>query len=249
MDQFRLPPLLSDKQTVFLDLDNTIVYGCQHRCLCHQYQFSKKYDFKFKITNIEGQTKKYYVCRRPGVDEFLEEISKKYEVVVFTSDSMQYATRVLDALDPKGLISYRLYMDSCRKVDHGHVKDWSTTGRDLSKVVIVDDKHLSYSLQPENGIPILPFAGDVRDRWLQKLTRFFQGCHWFGDTRDAVRQYFSGRSRVGFLRVLTVHWWAAAAVRQYPGWGRLGGFRGLPVCWWAVEVVAGVRMLRLKYTR
>ncbi|GLT68295.1 hypothetical protein SLA2020_405410 [Shorea laevis] len=73
MDQFRLPPLLSDKQrTVFLDLDNTRVYGCQHRRLCHQSQFSKKYDFKFKITNIEGQTKKYY------------------------------ASRVLDALDPKG---------------------------------------------------------------------------------------------------------------------------------------------------
>ncbi|GKU92412.1 hypothetical protein SLEP1_g6144 [Rubroshorea leprosula] len=186
MDQFRLPPLLSDKQrTVFLDLDNTIVYGCQHRCLCHQYQFSKKYDFKFKITNIEGQTKKYYVCKRPGVDEFLEEISKKYEVVVFTSDSMEYATRVLDALDPKGA--------DIAPALHGFVQESGPRTRQG----LVDDRE---------GLE--------------------QGCHWFGDTRDAVRQYFSGRSREGFLRVLTVHWWAAAAVRQYPGWGRLGGFGG-----------------------
>ncbi|GKU92413.1 hypothetical protein SLEP1_g6145 [Rubroshorea leprosula] len=190
VDQFRLPPLVSEKQrTIFLDLDETLVHSSQDPP-------QKMYDFVVKPV-IEGQIMNFYVLKRPGVDKFLEEISKKYEVVVFTAGLKQYASLVLDALDPKGLISHRLYRDSCRCVEGRYVKDLSEMGRDMRRVVIVDDNPNSYSLQPENAIPIIPFLDDVNDRELEKLVGFFQRCDRFDDMRDAVKQYLGGGSNGG----------------------------------------------------
>lgn len=58
--------------------------------------------------------------------------------------------------------------------------------------MIVDDNPNSYSLQPENAIPIIPFLDDDKDSELEKLVGFFQGCGSFDDLRDAVQQYLDG---------------------------------------------------------
>ncbi|KAK8487641.1 hypothetical protein V6N13_063015 [Hibiscus sabdariffa] len=183
----RLPPLASDKsKTIVLDLDETLVHSSPDPP-------PEKYDFMIK-PSIYGQGMNFYVLKRPGVDEFLEAISKKYEVVVFTAGLEPYASLLLDVLDPKGLISHRLYRDSCKQVGKGRfVKDLSTLGRDLDRVVIVDDNPKSYSLQPANGIPIKRFEHDVEDRELEKLAEFFERCcHGCKDMRDAVKQYCGG---------------------------------------------------------
>ncbi|KAE8728744.1 putative Haloacid dehalogenase-like hydrolase superfamily protein [Hibiscus syriacus] len=183
----RLPPLVSDNmKTIVLDLDETLVHSVPGPP-------PKMYDFMFK-PNIFGLEMNFYVLKRPGVDEFLEAISKKYEVVVFTAGLEPYASLLLDVLDPKGLISHRLYRDSCKQIGRGRfIKDLSTMGRDLGKVVIVDDNPKSYSLQPANGIPIKRFEYDIEDTELKKLTQFFQRyCDDFKDMRDAVKQYYGG---------------------------------------------------------
>ena len=46
---------------------------------------------------------------RPGVDKFLDEMSELYEVVIFTAACQDYADWVLDQIDAKGRISYRMY--------------------------------------------------------------------------------------------------------------------------------------------
>ncbi|KAK8502332.1 hypothetical protein V6N12_002048 [Hibiscus sabdariffa] len=183
----RLPPLASDRlKTIVLDLDETLVHSSPDPP-------PKIYDFMIK-PNIYGVGMNFYVLKRPGVDEFLEAISKKYEVVVFTAGLEPYASLLLDILDPKGLISHRLYRDSCKQSDRGrYVKDLSTIGRDLGKLVIVDDNPRSYSLQPANGIPIKRFEDDMEDRELEKLRVFFErDCHGFEDMRDAVKRYCGG---------------------------------------------------------
>ncbi|KAK8574826.1 hypothetical protein V6N13_033942 [Hibiscus sabdariffa] len=183
----RLPPLASDKsKTIVLDLDETLVHSSPDPP-------PKMYDFMIKPI-INGVEMNFYVLKRPGVDEFLETISKKYEVVVFTAGLEPYASLLLDVLDPKGLISHRLYRDSCKQSSRGrYVKDLSTIGRDIEKVVIVDDNPRSYSLQPANGIPIKRFEDDMADRELEKLRLFFQRyCDGFEDMRDAVKQYCGG---------------------------------------------------------
>ncbi|XVF87266.1 hypothetical protein PTKIN_Ptkin18bG0105300 [Pterospermum kingtungense] len=182
-----LPPLVpGKKRTIVLDLDETLVHSTLNSP-------PPTYDFTIEPT-IDGVTMKFYVLKRPWVDEFLESISKKYEVVVFTAGVEQYASMLLDILDPKGLISHRLYRDSCKQLVTGKlVKDLSRIGRDLGKVVIVDDNPISYFLQRANAIPIKRFEAYVEDRELKKLTRFFKSyCDGFEDMRDAVQQYLGG---------------------------------------------------------
>ncbi|KAE8719883.1 putative Aquaporin NIP1.1 [Hibiscus syriacus] len=150
-DRCLLPPLISTtKKTIFLDLDETLVHSSTDPP-------PKTYDFIVK-PSMDGQIMKFYVLKRPGVDFFLEEISKNHEVVVFTAGLRQFASQVLDKLDPEGrFVSHRLYRDSCKEVNEKFVKDLSEMGRNLERVVIVDDNPNAYSLQPENAVPIRPF--------------------------------------------------------------------------------------------
>lgn len=177
-----LPPLeLPEKGTIFLDLDETLVHS-------QSGLPPKKYDFIVRPT-IDGEVMNFYVLKRPGVDELLEKLGEKFEIVVFTAGLREYASLVLDRLDKKGMISHRLYRDSCKEIDGKFVKDLSDLGRDLKRVVIVDDNPNAYFLQPENAIPMPPFIDDLADGELENLVEFFEGCDSFKDMRDAVKHY------------------------------------------------------------
>ncbi|KAK4271754.1 hypothetical protein QN277_020397 [Acacia crassicarpa] len=177
-----LPPLISaDKRTIFLDLDETLIHSKTD-------PQPERFDFVVR-PRIDGVMMNFYVLKRPGVDEFLEYLASKFEVVVFTAALKEYASMVLDRLDRNGLISHRLYRDSCKQVEGKYVKDLSEMGRDLNRVVLVDDNPNSYENQPDNAIPIPPFIDDLRDQELQKLKRFFQASDYYDDMRVAVKYY------------------------------------------------------------
>ena len=47
---------------------------------------------------------------RPHAMEFLQNLSKYFEIIIFTASHQYYADPILNALDPTGtLFSYRLY--------------------------------------------------------------------------------------------------------------------------------------------
>ncbi|KAF9589429.1 hypothetical protein IFM89_023747 [Coptis chinensis] len=98
---------------------------------------------------------------------------------------------VVNKLDTKGLISYRLYRDSCKELEGKFVKDLSEVGRDLKNVVLVDDNPNAYVFQPENALPVLPFIDDFNDRELEKVIKFFENAEGVEDMRDAVKNYVS----------------------------------------------------------
>ena len=169
---------------MFLDLDETLVHS-------KAAPPPERYDFVVRPV-IDGEAVEFYVLKRPGVEEFLEALAAKFEVVVFTAALREYAELVLDRLDRENrFVSHRLYRDSCRHVDGKLVKDLSETGRDLDRVVIVDDNPNSFAKQPENAILIKPFVDDVWDRELWKLRGFFDGCDCYDDMRDAVKKYLT----------------------------------------------------------
>lgn len=171
----------SNKRTIFLDLDETLVHSKPGPPI-------HKYDFIVR-PEIDGVEVEFYVTKRPFVDELLETLKQKFELVIFTAGVEEYASKVLEKLDGKEAIRHRLYRDSCRIVDEKYyVKDLESTGRDLSRAAIVDDNPNSYSLQPENGIPISPFTGDMGDVELLRLMDFFNGrADCYVDMRDAVK--------------------------------------------------------------
>ncbi|XP_027338168.1 probable C-terminal domain small phosphatase [Abrus precatorius] len=185
-----LPPSLSPRRTVFLDLDETLIHSKASPPPEH-------FDFVVRPV-IDGEVMDFYVLKRPGVDEFLESLAKKFEVVVFTAALKEYASMVLDRLDRNRFISHRLYRDSCRNVDGKFVKDLSEMGRDLKRVVIVDDNPNSYANQPDNAIPIRPFVDDLCDRELWKLRHFFNGSDCYDDMRDAVKHYVTVQQQFSY---------------------------------------------------
>lgn len=72
--------------------------------------------------------------KRPGTDQFLESLQGLYEVVVYTAELGMTVFPIIEALDPKNLISYKLVRDATHFVDGHHVKDLDRLNRDLTKV-------------------------------------------------------------------------------------------------------------------
>lgn len=75
--------------------------------------------------------------KRPGVDVFLQECAKHFEIVVFTAEQGMTVFPILDALDPNGYIMYRLVRDATHFIDGHHVKNLDNLNRDLRKVNVL----------------------------------------------------------------------------------------------------------------
>ncbi len=60
---------------------------------------------------------------RPGCFEFLNNICKYYEVMIFTAATQEYANRVINLIDPgNNLVSYRLYRQHTNMVNGEIIK-------------------------------------------------------------------------------------------------------------------------------
>ena len=89
-----------------LDLDETFVHA------------NDKYDpeadivLKIDVSLVPTQPdfKSIYVKKRPYCDDFLREMAKHFEIVMFTASMERYAQPLFNQLDPKGnLIDYALF--------------------------------------------------------------------------------------------------------------------------------------------
>lgn len=49
------------------------------------------------------------VMKRPGVEPFLLEMGKRYEVVIYTDEPAMYADPIINKIDPHRAVLYRLY--------------------------------------------------------------------------------------------------------------------------------------------
>ena len=145
------PP--SKPYTLVLDLDETMI--------C------------FKFTEINQGLGKLHL--RPGLEEFLEEIKKYYEIIVFTSATKEYAESIINVIEQKNNTKYFssiLYREHTTLIGNKYIKDLSKLGRDLSKTIIVDNLPHSFKFQRENGILISSFYGDnLNDKALYELER------------------------------------------------------------------------------
>uniref|UniRef100_A0A1B0DCG2 Mitochondrial import inner membrane translocase subunit TIM50 n=1 Tax=Phlebotomus papatasi TaxID=29031 RepID=A0A1B0DCG2_PHLPP len=112
--------------------------------------------------------------KRPGVDNFLEQLARHFEIVVYTADQGMTVFPILDALDPNGYIMYRLVRDATHFVDGHHVKNLDNLNRDLSKVIVVDWDPNSTKLHPENTFNISRWTGNDDCATLFDLVAFLK---------------------------------------------------------------------------
>lgn len=184
MKRVLLPPMTPEnagKKCLVLDLDETLVHS--------SFQPTAVFDFQIKV-EIEGIYHDVYVAKRPGVDHFLREAAKDYELIIFTASLSKYADPVLDTLDPDGLCGWRLFRDSC--VAHGSqfVKDMSILGRAPEIAMILDNSPTSYMFQPEQAIPIESWFDDPQDRRLIQLLPILKELAQCDDCVVKLREFF-----------------------------------------------------------
>ena len=130
---------------------------------------------------------------RPYVMECLEELSKYYEIIVFTASHSCYANVALDYLDPENkYIHHRLYREHCMTTEEGlYIKDLRIlANRDLKDVLIVDNAVYSFGYQFDNGIPIIPFYFNKKDNELKSLISYLKSIYHMEDVREANRKLF-----------------------------------------------------------
>ncbi|KAH8257880.1 hypothetical protein KR038_002403, partial [Drosophila bunnanda] len=112
--------------------------------------------------------------KRPGVDHFLAECAKEFEIVVFTAEQGMTVFPILDALDPNGYIMYRLVRDATHFVDGHHVKNLDNLNRDLSKVIVIDWDANATKMHPDNTFGIARWHGNDDDGQLLDLVSFLK---------------------------------------------------------------------------
>jgi carboxy-terminal domain RNA polymerase II polypeptide A small phosphatase len=151
------------------------------------YLHSHFLDIGFK--QIEDVVHFVYVAKRPGVDEFLVEMAKHYEIVIYTASLNKYADPLLDLLDPHRVIRTRLFRESCVYHEGNYVKDMSLIDRDLSQAIIVDNSPSSYIFHPENAIDCSSFIDDPSDRELDEIAVFLKGIKDAKDVRNLAPQW------------------------------------------------------------
>lgn len=112
--------------------------------------------------------------KRPGVDHFLEQLARHFEIVVYTADQGMTVFPILDALDPNGFIMYRLVRDATHFVDGHHVKNLDNLNRDLKRVIVIDWDPNSTKMHPENTLNISRWKGNDDDTTLFDLVAFLK---------------------------------------------------------------------------
>ena len=138
------------KYTLVLDMDETLVH--------------------FFFTKNIGM---FFI--RPYCLEFLNQLNEFYEIITFTAGTKEYAEYILNILDPNNeKIKYRLYRQHVTILGSNVYKDLSKLGRDLNKVIIIDNMKENFKMQPNNGLYVKTWINDINDYQLKDLLKLLK---------------------------------------------------------------------------
>ena len=188
-DDFLIPvklPEFKGKKTLVLDLDETLVHSSF-------FPFEKN-DVVLNV-NFDGVFYNIYILIRPGAEQFIQEMGKYFEIIVFTASIEAYASPLLDILDKGKNIKYRLYREHCNFVNGVFIKDLKRLNRSLKDVIIIDNSPLAYAFDVDNGLPILSWFDNRDDKeliYLQPILKFLEKV-------DDVRKYIKKFTKNNFI--------------------------------------------------
>ena len=171
------------KITLVLDLDETLVHSSSEAI--------SDPDNIVYISSSAG-TRTLYVKYRPGMLEFLHTVSKKFELVVYTASTQEYAEQVISKIDPRRkILKHRLFRQNCVAHSGFYIKNLERLGRDLSQVVIIDDSITAFAYHLNNGIPIRRWIDDPCDKELEKASSLLERLLEVPDVRPVLNSLFN----------------------------------------------------------
>jgi len=133
-----------------------------------------------------------YFLVRPGVKEFLKEMIKHFEIVIFTSSPKSYADNILDKIDINNeFFSYRLYRKHVVYENGNSVKKLDMIGRNLNKIIFVDNLKSNAKYNPDNLYHIKTWTNDLLDNQLIILKDKLKDIATSGQYDDDIRKGLS----------------------------------------------------------
>ena len=183
--KYLLPEKNSNKKTLVLDLDETLVHSIGS--VQSNPEDKPQSDFTIQVPQINS-SHDVHVMVRPHVEEFLERMSKRYELVIFTASISKYANPLLNIVDKMGYVPFRLFREHCTLINTAFVKDLSLLGRDFKDIIILDNNPTAYSLNHYNGFPIKSWFDDKNDDELLKICPILEFLSYVPDVRDYIKK-------------------------------------------------------------
>lgn len=167
------------KKVLVLDLDETLIHSLSRGTPRSLGSSGSCHMIELKVNSVATL---YYVYKRPFCDFFLKEISRWFELQIFTASVKEYADPIIDWLESEivdhkqggaPVFTKRYYRGDCTyRQGVGYIKDLSkifAKDEDLKNVIILDNSPISYALQEHNGVMIEGWINDQNDRDLLNL--------------------------------------------------------------------------------
>ncbi|CAH1103477.1 unnamed protein product [Psylliodes chrysocephalus] len=160
-------PYLQPKYTLVLELTDVLVHP--------DWTYSTGWRFK----------------KRPMLDYFLESLHGSYEIVIYTAEQGMTVFPLIDAIDPKNIIAYKLVRDATHFSGGHHVKSLNNLNRDLSKVICIDWNAKNVKFNPENLLNVRRWSGNDDDSSLVDLAALLKTIadNDVDDVREVLRHY------------------------------------------------------------
>lgn len=168
---------MTEKPLLILDVDETLIHAATTRL-----------DYAPDMVLAH-----YFVYFRPHVKRFLKDCGETFTLGVWSSATINYLTPIIRELWgdlPEPLFLWDRSRCTTRYDFHREeeyfVKDLrkvEANGRDLSRVLMVDDELRKVSFQYGNALCPRPFRGEVDDDELPRLFAYLQSIHAASDYR------------------------------------------------------------------
>ena len=215
-----------NKKILVIDLDETLIHT--------SFQIIKNPDLKVELdsnTNNKKNTaennnsnadasisKKVeaYIRIRPGVDKFLSQMSKYYDIYVYSASSKNYLNTIIKNIDKNNIIKQCYCRDDCIMYvedyeedfdkpnnKYKYIKDLKKINKELRNIVFIDNNVISFKLQEKNGIPIKSWFDDYEDIELYKLIPILKNLSGFYDVREEISKFVKNKT---FIWSKSIKW-------------------------------------------
>ena len=135
-----------------------------------------------------------YFLLRPGVIHLIKKLYHFYEIDIFTAAIKRYADNIVNKLDPNDIyINYRFYREHCIYEGTKSVKKLIRIGRDLNKIIFVDNIKYNAKYNMDNLYHVSSWKDDVYDEEITKLQDLLIEIIVNGTFKDDIRKGIAGK--------------------------------------------------------
>jgi Dullard-like phosphatase family protein len=175
---------------LILDLDETLIYATEK-------PLDRTPDFVFE---------RFSVYKRPHVEVFLSEVSKTFDLSLWTSATTIYTQEILKKLTPCDVqFKFVWTRERCtkrrdlEKQEEEWLKDLrkiKRLGYELGRVLVVDDTAAKYSRSYGNLITVAPYFGSDEDSELVYLAKYLESLKEIANVRSVEKRNWKSVAKI-----------------------------------------------------